>query len=110
MHKRSLLSLIYFFVLPFIFIACGEQADPVDTTELPADTTVVVEAPIEVDLTVEAPLLRIGYVKQDHHSAVFVSALRGEAMRDAYGIYLMPLGEQFYALVEDGQKIAEIGK
>jgi ABC-type nitrate/sulfonate/bicarbonate transport system substrate-binding protein len=62
-----------------------------------------------VDLTAEAPLLRVGYVGHDHHSAVYISALRGEQMRDQYGIYLAPLREgELYALVENDVKVAEV--
>jgi NitT/TauT family transport system substrate-binding protein len=68
----------------------------------------VAEGRVEVDLTVEAPLIRVGYVKQDHHSAMFVSALRGEQMSDLYPVYLAPLGEGYYALVKDGVKVAEV--
>lgn len=68
----------------------------------------VAEEPAEVDLTVEAPLIRVGYVKQDHHSAMFVAALRGERMSELYPVYLAPLGEGYYALVKDGVKVAEV--
>lgn len=68
----------------------------------------VAEETVEVDLTVEAPLIRVGYVKQDHHSAMFVSALRGERMSEQYPVYLAPLGEGYYALVKDGVKVAEV--
>ncbi len=56
----------------------------------------------------DAPLLRVGFVKQDHHSAVFVSALRGEEMEDLYGIWLEPLGQDYYMLMEDGREVVEI--
>jgi len=88
----------------FIFTSCGEQAeDQADQVE-PED----VQEVEEVDLTVAVPLLRVGYCKHDHHSAVFISALRGERMKELYGIYLEPLGENFYALVENGAKILEL--
>lgn len=56
----------------------------------------------------EAPVLRVGYCNHDHHSAVFVAALRGEEMSDAYGIWLKPLGENFYALMEEGEQVLEV--
>ncbi len=59
-------------------------------------------------MTVEVPLLQVGHCNHDHHSAVFISALRGEKMKELYGIYLEPLGESYYALVEDDRKILEI--
>lgn len=62
----------------------------------------------EVDIHAEAPLIRIGYVKQDHHSALFVAALRGDAMKELYPVYLAHLGEDYYALIKDGAKVAEV--
>lgn len=95
--------------LSFIAIGCGEQAEPAPMDKpVEADTASTAEPVREVDLSVEAPLLRIGFVKQDHHSAVFVAALRSDEMSRMYPVYLVPLGEQFYALVEDGIKVAEI--
>ncbi len=84
----------------FNFTGCGEEAEQ----NQPEET--VSEA--QVDLTVEVPLLQIGHCLHDHHSAVFISALRGEEMKERYGIYLVPLGESYYALVEDEKKILEI--
>ena len=95
--------------LSFVAFGCGEQAEPATVDEPVVADTVVTEEPVrEVDLSVEVPLLKIGFVKQDHHSAVFVAALRSEEMSGMYPVYLVPLGEQFYALVEDGIKVAEI--
>lgn len=79
---------------------CGEREPAPPVSDAPEE--------VPVDLTAEAPLIRIGYVKQDHHSAIFVAALRGEAMRGLYPVYLAPLGGDYYALVKDGAKIAEI--
>ncbi|MBD3369065.1 hypothetical protein GF402_01725 [Candidatus Fermentibacteria bacterium] len=85
-------------------IGCGEQPQPSDEGT-PTDTTDVSEQP---DVHAEAPLLKIGHCRHDHHSAVFISRLRGPEMREEYGIYLEPLGEGFYALIEDGRKVAEL--
>lgn len=85
-------------------IGCGEQPQPSDEGD-PTDTTDVSSQP---DVHAEAPILRIGHCRHDHHSAVFISQLRGPEMRQRYGIYLEPLGEGFYALIENGQKVAEL--
>lgn len=99
-----LVSLLFvlFLSISFVIAGCGGSDDTSD------EGTPPVTAEERVDLSVEVPLLRVGHCNHDHHSAVFVSALRGEAMRDAYGIYLEPLGESYYALVENGAKVLEI--
>jgi hypothetical protein len=106
---KSFSFLSAFLVLPLLIItaSCGRQAEQAVPADPAADTVAVavVEPP---DLTVEAPLIRVGYVKQDHHAALFVAALRGEAMSAEYPVYLAPLGEEYYALVENGVKVAEI--
>lgn len=79
---------------------CGEE-----TEQNQQEEAVLQE---EVDLTVEVPLLKVGHCNHDHHTAVFVSALRGSEMKELYGIYLEPLGQSYYALIEDGKKILEI--
>lgn len=79
-----------------LLVACGE---PPPTAE-PAGP--------EVDIHAQAPLIRIGYVKQDHHSAIFVAALRGQRMRELYPVWLAHLGEDYYALIKDNVKVAEI--
>ena len=106
MKKQISVTTGAFFLIIFsiIIAGCGEQEQP-DQGAIDASADSV---ELSVDLTVEVPLLKIGFVKQDHHSAVFVSALRGEQMKELYGIYLEPLGESYYALVENGRKIAEI--
>ena len=109
MKLKSFSFLSAFLMLPLLIItaSCGQQAEQAVPADLAADTVAVavVETP---DLTVEAPLIRVGYVKQDHHAALFVAALRGEAMSAEYPVYLAPLGEEYYALVENGVKVAEI--
>ncbi len=102
----------FFFLIAagMVFMAsCGEP-EPAVT----ADTGVTAEnsagnLPMEqIDASAEAPELTIGYVNQDHHSAVFVAALRPEMMHENYPVYLIPLGESYYALIKDNQKVAEI--
>jgi ABC-type nitrate/sulfonate/bicarbonate transport system substrate-binding protein len=84
-------------------LAAGCGRGPDQAQQPPADTTVA------VDVFAEAPLIRVGYVGHDHHSAVYVAALRGERMNAQYGIYLAPLREgELYALVENGVKVAEV--
>ncbi|OPL18036.1 MAG: hypothetical protein AVO35_07715 [Candidatus Aegiribacteria sp. MLS_C] len=106
MSRTTFPLFLLFLSLTFVMTVpgCGGGSDETvpDTASTVADT---LPAP---DLSTEVPLLKIGYCNHDHHSAVFVSALRGEAMRDAYGIYLEPLGESYYALVENGEKVLEI--
>ncbi len=103
MKKQISVTGAFFSILFLIIIAgCGEQADQIQT-----DTDDTIQEQV-VDLSIEVPLLKVGHCRHDHHSAVFVSALRGEQMNELYGIYLEPLGESFYALVENGQKVVEI--
>lgn len=80
-----------------LLAGCGEQP------ETTAETT-----ENQLDIHAETPLIRVGYVKQDHHSAMFVAALRGEEMSELYPVHLVHLGEDFYALIKDGVKVAEI--
>jgi len=78
---------------------CGNGSEQPQTGETESE---------EADASAEVPILRVGFCNHDHHSAVFVSALRGEEMKELYGIYLEPLGESFFALIENGEKILEI--
>ena len=100
--KRLFKSAVVILVLTSIFIiaGCGEEAEQIQPEETVNE--------VVVDMTVEVPLLQVGHCNHDHHSAVFISALRGEKMKELYGIYLEPLGESYYALVEDDRKILEI--
>lgn len=96
-----------------ISVSCGGEEPAPVTDESAADTmdetAVTDNIPIEdVDIYAEAPQVKIGYVKQDHHSAVFVAALRYQMMHELYPVYLVPLGEAYYALIKDNEKIAEI--
>ncbi len=95
---KLLLTVPVLLVLMLGAFGCGSEEPAPPAAELP----------VPVDLTAEAPLIRVGYVKQDHHSAMFVSALRGGRMSELYPVYLAPLGEDYYALVKDGVKVAEI--
>lgn len=105
--SRIRLPLLFLFLSLTVVMTvpgCGGGSDEAapDAASAVPDT---VPAP---DLSAEVPLLKVGYCNHDHHSAVFVSALRGDAMRDAYGICLVPLGERYYALVENGVKVLEM--
>ncbi len=100
--KRLFKSAVIILVLISICIytGCGSEAEQSQPEETPAE--------VVVDLAASVPLLQVGHCNHDHHSAVFISALRGEEMKELYGIYLEPLGESYYALIEDGMKILEI--
>ncbi len=98
----------FLLVLPLLLLGCGDNEGSNDTVQVPDTTAAVDSSSDSVDLSEDVPLLKVGYCNHDHHSAVFVSALCGDAMREEYGIYLQPLGEDFYALVENGRKILEI--
>ncbi len=103
MLSRVILPLA--FSLSLITVAaCGGNGRPEAGGSI-EDTTAVVEGP---DIHAEAPLLKVGHCRHDHHSAVFIAQARGEEMREEYGTYLEPLGEAYYALIEDGEKVAEI--
>ncbi len=57
----------------------------------------------------QTPIARVGWVKQDHHTALFVAAVEWEFMREAYDIYLEPVRDRrLYHLIENGETIAEI--
>ncbi|MCD4707886.1 MAG: ABC transporter substrate-binding protein [Candidatus Sabulitectum sp.] len=109
-------ALVAFLLLIVVLLAasCGEEAsqpvvdtrvDDVTSVEEVTTTNIPIE---EIAIDFDAIPLKIGFVKQDHHSAVFVAALRNEMMHAAYPVYLIPLGENFYALVKDNRQIAEI--
>lgn len=102
-NQRNTAFVLFVLFIIFISIIGCTQKD-----EMPEEATEATVEVIPVDITVEAPLLKIGFVKQDHHSAVFVSALRSEEMSKLYSTYLIPMGEQFYALIDNGVKVAEI--
>jgi len=94
-------------------LSCGGE-EPVPAAEERAEAVSIAEAVTEnlpmdeIDIYAEAEPVRIGYVRQDHHAAVFVAALRSEMMHEQYPVYLIPMGENFYALIKDNSKIAEI--
>lgn len=110
--KKALMAFLLTALFLFAVSCGGEEPAPVveeqpDTVTEEPQTTVNV--PIEeIDIYAEATPLKIGFVKQDHHSAVFVAALRHEMMHEQYPVYLAPLGENFYALIKDNEKVAEI--
>ena len=106
-------ALAAFLLTAVVLVSCGgEEPAPAVDEQLDEATDVSRETgniPIEeIDIYAEATPLKIGFVKQDHHSAVFVAALRHEMMHEQYPVYLVPLGENFYALIKNNEKIAEI--
>ena len=112
--KKSMLFLILLTAFAFLIAGCGEETpEPVadaQIDEVPAlDESAPANIPIaDVAMNADAIPLKIGFVKQDHHSAVFVAALRNEMMHAQYPVYLIPLGENFYALIKDNEQVAEI--
>ncbi|MCK5132621.1 MAG: ABC transporter substrate-binding protein [Candidatus Sabulitectum sp.] len=111
--KNGVFALLTLLIV-FFTVGCGEEAPrPVGDAQvdevLTVDEAVTGNVPIEdVVINSEATPLKIGFVKQDHHSAVFVAALRSEMMHADYSVYLIPLGENFYALIKDNEQVAEI--
>lgn len=99
MKKFQTILCVVFLIISFS--GCGEQPEPVDE--------IGTEPGEEIDIYSETSVIRIGYVGHDHHSAVYISALRGEEMKEEYGIYLEPLREgELYALIENREKVTEI--
>ncbi len=103
---------LFMVIVLSLTISCGAEEAVQETDQ---QVSVVEEVnnseniPIsEVVLSTDVTPLKIGFVKQDHHSAVFVAALRHEMMHAQYPVYLIPLGENFYALIKDNQQVAEI--
>ncbi len=112
--KKSMFFIILLTAFAFLIAGCGEEA-PQPAADLPTEETPAVEDAISCNIPIEdvamntdAVPLKIGFVKQDHHSAVFVAALRNEMMHADYPVYLIPLGENFYALIKDNEQVAEI--
>ncbi|MCK5840609.1 MAG: ABC transporter substrate-binding protein [Candidatus Sabulitectum sp.] len=111
--RKTVLALLTFLVVFFV-VGCGDQVpeavvdSQVDQVE-PVEDSGVENVPVEdVVINPDAVSLKIGFVKQDHHTAVFVAALRSERMHAQFPVYLIPLGESFYALIKDNEQIAEI--
>ncbi len=111
--RKTLVAFLFLTVALFA-TSCGEEAPQPVVDAQADDVTSVEEAtvnniPIEdIVIDYDAIPLKIGFVKQDHHTAVFVAALRNEMMHADYPVYLIPLGENFYALIKDNRQIAEI--
>lgn len=108
--NKLVFALLALLVVLFAVGCGGEEPQPVvDAQVAPVEEVVAANIPIgDVVINPEATPLKIGFVKQDHHSAVFVAALRNELMHASYPVYLIPLGENFYALIKNNTHIAEI--
>lgn len=111
--RKTVFALLAFLVVVFV-VGCGDQVpQPVVDSQVdevaPAEITTTENIPVEdVAINPDVVSLKIGFVKQDHHTAVFVAALRSEMMHAQFPVYLIPLGESFYALIKDNEQIAEI--
>ncbi|GEM_PF-239577 len=109
-RKLTTFCLVVFTISLTLAFACGGRSEEArdgeaDRGGMAGEGTVAVAEP---DLDAEVPLLKVGHCNHDHHSAVFVSALRGDEMKDLYEIYAVPLGEKYYAVIEDGKKVLEV--
>ena len=111
--SKFLVSLLVLLAVIFT-VGCGQEEPQTVVDEQIDEIAPVDEIAIEniaisdVVISTDVPQLKIGFVKQDHHSAVFVAALRSEMMHSQYPVYLIPLGENFYALIKDNEQVAEI--
>ena len=58
---------------------------------------------------VEIPVLKIGHVGHDHHTALYVAALNGERFKEDYGLYIKEIRPKALYEMYDGKKlIAEL--
>lgn len=53
----------------------------------------------------EVPVLKIGHVGHDHHTALYVAALNGELFKNDYGIYLKEVRPKELYELYDGRKL-----
>ncbi|MGM0461522.1 MAG: ABC transporter substrate-binding protein [Fibrobacterota bacterium] len=61
------------------------------------------------DSASSSPLLRIGYVGSDHHSALYVACASAERLKADIGMYLNEVEpRQHYELIKNGEKQADI--
>lgn len=57
----------------------------------------------------EIPVLKIGHVGHDHHTALYLACLEGERFKNDHGIYLKEVKpKELYELYEGNKKITEI--
>lgn len=54
---------------------------------------------------VEVPVLKVGHVGHDHHTALYVAALNGELFKQDYGIYLKEVRPKELYELYDGKKL-----
>ncbi len=54
---------------------------------------------------VEVPVLKVGHVGHDHHTALYVAALNGDKFRNEFGLYLKEVREKELYEMWDGDKI-----
>ena len=55
------------------------------------------------------PILKVGHVGHDHHTALYVAAQNSEMFKKDYGLYLQEMRpKELYALIDGKKKIAEI--
>ena len=57
----------------------------------------------------ETPVLKVGHVGHDHHSALYVAAKAGEAFKDPYGIWFKEVRDKdLYELYDGDDLVAEV--
>ena len=56
-----------------------------------------------------APILKVGHVGHDHHSALYVAAKAGERFKDMYGIWFKEIRDKdLYELYDGDELVAEV--
>ncbi|MBL7191923.1 ABC transporter substrate-binding protein [bacterium] len=55
--------------------------------------------------TLEIPVLKVGHVGHDHHTALYVAALNGEKFRNEFGLYLKEIRPKKLYELYDGKKL-----
>lgn len=53
----------------------------------------------------EVPVLKVGHVGHDHHTALYVAALNGELFKKEFGLYLKQIREKELYELYDGKKL-----
>ncbi len=69
----------------------------------------IVVAILPLSALAKAPVLKVGHVGHDHHTALYVAALNGDLFKSDYGIYLKEVrAKQLYELYDGDKLICEL--